>query len=109
MRAIFFFGTPHRGSKKASLAEVARRIVSMSRFDSSYQNTHALNIDSSELERINRAFMKIYEGEGRQFQVVTFQETKGMVGIKAFGLNEKVSQNFPNALCKGIDKTYSTS
>jgi hypothetical protein len=63
----------------------------MSRFDSSRQNTLALDIDSAELERVQRAFMKIYERQDRHFEVITLQEGKGMVRINAFGLNERVS------------------
>jgi len=70
-------------------------VSSVSRFDSSRQNTLALEVDSAELERVQRAFMKIYERQDRHFQAVTFQEGKGMIGINAFGLNERVSQVFP--------------
>jgi ankyrin repeat domain-containing protein 50 len=35
--------------------------------------------------------MKLYERRDRHFQVLTFQEAKGMMGISYLKLNEKVS------------------
>ena len=90
--AIFFLGTPHRGSNQADTAEIIRRIVSASGFDAPDQNIRALQVNSAELERIHGYFMKLYERQDRYpFKVVTFQEGKGVAGINYLGLNKRVS------------------
>ncbi|KAI9055794.1 hypothetical protein LZ554_000735 [Drepanopeziza brunnea f. sp. 'monogermtubi'] len=75
--AVFFLGTPHRGSPKAALGEIARRIVFLSGVDTSDQNLRALRVDSAELEVVHESFVRLYELKDRRFQVVTFQEAKG--------------------------------
>jgi hypothetical protein len=94
--AILFLGTPHRGSSKAGIGEVVRKIVSVSGFDTTDQNIRALQINSSELEFIHELFMKLYDQKDRRFQVLTFQEAKSVVGISYLKLNERVS----NLLCQ---------
>lgn len=89
--AIFFLGTPHRGSNQADTAEIIRRIVSASGFDASDQNIRALQVNSAELERIHVYFMKLYEQQDQYpLKVVTFQEGKGFTGINYLGLNKRV-------------------
>jgi len=85
--AVFFLGTPHGGSDQAALGEVVRRIVSVSGFDTTDRNILALQVDSSELERIQESFLRIC-GRG-EFQVFTFLESKGVTGINYLGLNKK--------------------
>jgi hypothetical protein len=92
--AIIFLGTPHRGSGKAGIAEVVRKIVSVSGFDTTDQNIRALQINSTELELVHELFMKLYEQKDRRFKVLTFQEAKGVVGISYLKLNERVSRRF---------------
>lgn len=90
--AIFFLGTPHRGSNQAETAENIRRIVSASGFDAPDQNLKALQVNSAELERIHEYFMKLYEQQDRYpFKVITFREGKGFVGINNLSLNKRVS------------------
>jgi hypothetical protein len=84
--AILFLGTPHRGSNKAGIAEVVRKIVSVSGFDTTDQNIRALQINSTELELIHELFMKLYEQKDRQFKA------KGVAGINYLKLNERVSR-----------------
>jgi hypothetical protein len=88
--AVLFLGTPHRGSSKADIAEVVRKIVSVSGFDTTDKNIRALQVNSTELELIHELFMKLYEQKDRQFKVLTFQEAKGVVGISYLKLNERV-------------------
>jgi hypothetical protein len=91
MEAILFLGTPHRGSNKAGVAEVIRKIVSVSGFDAPDQNIRALQINSAELENVHENFMKLYGRQDRHaFQIFTFKEDKGPIGISYLKLNEKV-------------------
>lgn len=94
VEAIIFLGTPHRGSSKAGIAEVVRKIVSVSGFDTTDQNIRALQINSAELELIHELFMKLYDQKDRRFQVLTFQEAKGVVGISYLKMNERVVEPF---------------
>lgn len=89
--AILFLGTPHRGSNKAGVGEVVRKIVSVSGFDASDQNIRSLQINNAELENIHENFMKLYERQDRHaFRVFTFREDRGPIGISYLKLNEKV-------------------
>lgn len=90
---IMFLGTPHRGSGKARDAEVLERIVAVSGFDTAKQNIKALQINSMELELIHESFMHIYEFGDRRFEVITFQEAKGILGFGYSTLNGRVSLN----------------
>jgi hypothetical protein len=89
--AILFLGTPHRGSNKAGMAEVIRKIVSVSGFDATDQNIRLLEVNSGELEIIHELFMELYERRDRSFKVFTFQEARGVVGISYLKMNERVS------------------
>jgi ankyrin repeat domain-containing protein 50 len=91
--AILFLGTPHRGSGKAEIAEVVRKIVSVSGFDTTDQNIKALQVNSTELDLIQELFMKLYDRKDRHFKVLTFQEAKGVVGISYLNLNERASSH----------------
>ncbi|KAF8850232.1 hypothetical protein BDZ45DRAFT_603143, partial [Acephala macrosclerotiorum] len=68
--AIFFLGTPHKGSSTAELGETIRRIVSVSGIDTTDQNIRALQINGGELRRIHEQFMKLYLDDQRHFEVV---------------------------------------
>lgn len=91
--AILFLGTPHRGSSKAGLAEVVRKVVSVSGFDNSDVNIRALHINSTEFELLHELFMKLYGRRDTEFKVLTFQEAKGVVGTSYLKMNEKVNNN----------------
>ncbi|MCJ1403576.1 hypothetical protein MMC11_006799, partial [Xylographa trunciseda] len=97
-KAVAFLGTPHRGSSKAGIAEVVRKIVSASGFDTTDQNIRALQVNSSELELIHELFMKLYDQQDRHFKVFTFQEAKGVIGISYLGLNERVVEPFSSSI-----------
>ncbi|KAH8803520.1 hypothetical protein F5884DRAFT_508819 [Xylogone sp. PMI_703] len=97
--AIFFFGTPHRGSNQAETLEIVRRIVSASGFDAADQNLRALQVNGSELERIHAAFMKLFVNQSRHsFRVITFKEGKGLSGIGRLNLNKRVVEPFSSSI-----------
>ncbi|KAL5321552.1 hypothetical protein ACEPPN_009511 [Leptodophora sp. 'Broadleaf-Isolate-01'] len=96
-RAIFFLGTPHRGSGKASIGEIARRIASASGLDTSDQNLRALKVNSIELEMIHESFVRLYEQKDRHFEVITFQETKGYSRIAVLGFSDLIVQQFSSS------------
>ncbi|KAL9626840.1 MAG: hypothetical protein Q9204_007002, partial [Flavoplaca sp. TL-2023a] len=98
--AILFLGTPHRGSSKAEIAEVVRKIISVSGFDTSDQNIRALQINSFELEYIHENFMRLYERQGRHFKVLTFQEAKGVVGTSYLKFNERTINANHMEMCR---------
>lgn len=87
--AIFFLGTPHRGSQWVDLGETVRRIVAVVGFDTNDQNIRALQIDSVVLRNINENFVRLYRKH--QFEVRTFQEAKGMARTRFFNFNDKVN------------------
>ena len=87
-KAIMFFGTPHRGSDFSDLGETIRRIASAAGFDTAKQNLRALEIDSGLLEECHRRFQHLQNR--RKFEIVTFQETRGVAGIAYLGMNRKV-------------------
>lgn len=87
-RAVFFLGTPHRGSDWTDLGDTVRRIVSAAGLDTASQNLHTLHFDSPELEICQESFLQLYLEKA--FQVRTFQEGQGMAGTSLFGLNRKV-------------------
>lgn len=91
--AILFLGTPHRGSNKAGIAEVARKIVSISGFDNSDVNIRALQINSTEFELLHELFMTLYGRRETNLKVFTFREAKGVVGISYLKMNELVNSN----------------
>ncbi|KAM5457766.1 hypothetical protein McanCB49686_002751 [Microsporum canis] len=71
-KAIFFLGTPHRGSNLASWGETMRNIVAISGFDTNSKNIRALRFGSVELEYAQDDFMQLWQQE--KFIVRTFQE-----------------------------------
>lgn len=91
MRAVLFLGTPHRGSSKVDIGDLARRIAAVSGFDTNEKNLRALQIDSTELQMVHESFMHVYQRVDCPFKVLTFQESKGIAGINYLKLNELVS------------------
>ncbi|KAM3078520.1 hypothetical protein ACMFMG_006392 [Clarireedia jacksonii] len=86
-KAIFFLGTPHRGSNMAPLGETIRKIVAITGVDTNSKNIRALHFDSTELEISREEFMRKWR-QG-SFIVRTFQEGQGFKGY--FGINGKVT------------------
>lgn len=72
-RAVIFLGTPHRGSQDvAALGEVMRSVVSALGMETSAVNLHALGLKTSDLERAQEDFSKVWQKYN--FRVKTFQE-----------------------------------
>jgi hypothetical protein len=101
-----FLGTPHRGSRKAGIGEIARKIASVTGQDTFDQNLRALDVNGAELERIHEDFVKLYSRPNCNFQVKTFQESRGLLGVGYFGLNEKVCEPHPNTLAYTLTHLY---
>lgn len=90
---IFFFGTPHRGSRDwASLGDGVVRIAScLLGMDVNSQVIHALLPTGPELELCRESFAVQWEKRRTSLTVRTFQESKGISGIRWGGLNQLVS------------------
>lgn len=92
--AIIFLGTPHRGSlDMARLGEVVRKIASAVRMDTSSTTLDALGLKTSDLERCQESFSRLWAKY--DFQVKTFQEGLGLTGANIGALNKKVRINLP--------------
>lgn len=89
---VFFFGTPHRGSNGwASFGEgvagIASRLLGI---DTNDQVVHALLPTGPELELCRESFTAQWVKRGDSLVVRTFQETKGLVGVRWGGLSQLV-------------------
>jgi hypothetical protein len=89
---VFFFGTPHRGSKDwvsfgEGIAGVAGRLLGV---DTNNQVIHALLPTSPELELCHESFMTQWMKRGDSLVVRTFQESKGVTGVRWGGFNQLV-------------------
>jgi hypothetical protein len=89
---VFFFGTPHRGSKDwASFGEGMTTVASLLlRVDTNNEVIHALLPSSSELELCRESFAVQWVKRGDSLMVRTFQESKGITGINWRGFNQLV-------------------
>lgn len=88
LSAVVFLGTPHRGSDAAGIAEIARRVVSTLRIDTSPTILDSLGLRNDDLIRGQQSFARIWDE--RRFEVKTFQENKGLSGVKVGTLNDLV-------------------
>jgi hypothetical protein len=91
---VLFFGTPHRGSKDwASFGEGLAGVVGwLLGVDTNDQVVHALLPTGPELELCRESFMTQWVKRGNSLVVRTFQETKGVVGVRWGGFNRLVLQ-----------------
>ncbi|KAJ5972573.1 uncharacterized protein N7479_002491 [Penicillium vulpinum] len=89
---IFFFGTPHRGSREwASLGEGVARVAScLLGMDVNSEVVHALLPTGPELELCRESFAVQWEQRRAALAVRTFQESKGISGICWGGLNQLI-------------------
>jgi hypothetical protein len=90
--AVFFFGTPHRGSKDwasfgEGIAGVAGRLLGV---DTNDQVIHALVPTGPELELCRESFTTQWMKRGDGLIVRTFQESKGVTGVRWGGFNQLV-------------------
>lgn len=89
---VFFFGTPHRGSRDwasfgEGLATVASRLLGI---DVNSQVIHALLPTGPELEICRESFAAQWGERRDSLTVRTFQESKGVVGVRWGGFNQLV-------------------
>lgn len=91
---VFFFGTPHRGSKDwASFGEgVARVAGHLMGVDTNNQVIHALLPSGPELELCRESFTTQWVKRGDSLTVRTFQESKAVTGVRWGGFNQLVRQ-----------------
>lgn len=89
---IFFFGTPHRGSKDwASFGEGITKIASLLLgMDSNNQIIHALLPSGLELDLCRESFNAQWMANIDRLIVRTFQESKGVTGVRWRGFNKLV-------------------
>jgi hypothetical protein len=97
---VFFFGTPHRGSKDwasfgEGIAGIASRLLSV---DMNAQVIHALLPTGPELELCRESFTTQWVKRGDKLTVRTFQESKGVTGIRWGGFNKLVLQCLTSGL-----------
>jgi hypothetical protein len=88
--AVIFFGTPHRGSDYASIAQVVESAASIL-FSTNSKLLDNLVPDGDVLERIRLDFVRLLKEH--RFKVYSFQEGKGLSGFKFPGfrfLSKKV-------------------
>jgi len=86
--AVVFLGTPHRGSDAARIGDIARRVASALRIDTSPAILESLDLRNDDLVRNQQSFARIWDE--RRFEVKTFQESKGMSGVNVGMLNDLV-------------------
>lgn len=91
---VFFFGTPHRGSKDwASFREGVASVVSrLLRVDTNDKVIHALLPIGPELEICRESFAVQWAEHRERLTVRTFQESKGITGIRLGEFNQLVLQ-----------------
>ena len=90
--AIFFMGTPHRGSSDfANLGDTVRGIASIVlRVDSNATILRALGEDCPELELSRESF--IQQWHKYNFKVKTFQESQGITGVHFLLSNQRYDE-----------------
>jgi hypothetical protein len=86
--AVVFLGTPHRGSGAAQVGEIARRVASTLRIDTSPTILDSLGLRNDDLVRSQQSFARIWDE--RRFGVKTFQESKGLSGVNVGMFNDLV-------------------
>jgi hypothetical protein len=89
---VFFFGTPHRGSDDwasffEGLAAMTSRLLGVDTHD---QIIHALLSTGPELELCRESFTTQWVERGNSLMVRTFQETKGVTGVRWGNFNQLV-------------------
>ncbi|KAH8653107.1 WD40-repeat-containing domain protein [Tricladium varicosporioides] len=111
---VFFFGTPHRGSNDwasfgQGIATVAGRLLGV---DTNDKVIHALLPTSPELELCRESFAVQWVKRGDTLTVRTFQESKGVTGIRWGGFNQLIvppyssTLDHPNERARTIDADH---
>ncbi|KAK1826132.1 hypothetical protein QBC39DRAFT_335302 [Podospora conica] len=95
-KLVVFLGTPHRGSDAADWGKIAANLAILALQDSNRKVLDALQVDSEVLDNINLNFTNILDQSNGRIRVHSFQEGRGMTGIK--GLSGKVVSDFSSKL-----------
>ena len=74
-----FFGTPHHGSNKANVAEIATAITQLAGRDSRQNLATSLRLDSEILDNIHTDFLRLLRLG--QFYIHNFIEGRPIMGI----------------------------
>ncbi|KAF8245685.1 hypothetical protein K440DRAFT_603397, partial [Wilcoxina mikolae CBS 423.85] len=101
-RGIIFLGTPHRGSKFASLGEIARRVAAaVLLVDTKNPLLQKLQVNNSSLNLLQRDFSVMLKDS--TFGIHSFQEAQGLSGVS--GLNGKVVEDESSAIGDAAEYT----
>jgi hypothetical protein len=79
VKAIFFFGTPHRGGSYVNLGLTVRKLAACAGFDTTDVLLRDLKFDSSVAKLLREEFAKMLEEQ--KPKVFTFQEATGISGF----------------------------
>jgi hypothetical protein len=82
VQAIVFCGTPHRGSSATAWGHLVSNIVTMALQSSNDRLLSELEVDSQILDLIQDDFLRVLQGA--DISVHSFQESRGLSGIKGF-------------------------
>jgi len=80
---VIFLGTPHRGSGKADLGEVAITLLKAFLHDANSALIRDLQVESQTLDRISAAFSRMLAQE--EIKVCSFWEELGMTSVVGAG------------------------
>ncbi|KAI9668907.1 MAG: hypothetical protein M1817_005186 [Caeruleum heppii] len=80
IKHIVFLGTPHRGSRMASMGDLVANFAAVALQDTNKAILKSLAVDSEILDRVHDDFAgMLYDGD---FTVHSFQEGRGISGVK---------------------------
>jgi hypothetical protein len=93
---VMFFGTPHRGSEMASMGRIAAKIVNLGLGESNHELLRALELGSSELQRISDCFSRMLPRQSKGLAVYSFLEGLPITGSSVAGKVSKISSRLIN-------------
>ncbi|KAL3953290.1 hypothetical protein ACCO45_013233 [Purpureocillium lilacinum] len=82
---VIFLGTPHRGSELASVGKIAARIAGLGLAESDHKLLTALELGSTELERIADSFSRMLPKQSKGMNVYSFFEALPLTGLSLAG------------------------
>ncbi|KAJ5363029.1 hypothetical protein N7541_003873 [Penicillium brevicompactum] len=110
---VFFFGTPHRGSKEwVNTAQIATRIVNNIGLTANTKILQALLPDSESLELCRETFASQWSNRKDTITVRSFQESKGITGFAFGGMNKLIVPSESSSLddtaqrARSLDKSH---
>jgi hypothetical protein len=87
---VVFFGTTHRGSEMASMGRMAAKIAGLGLAESDQELLRALEMGSTELQRISDAFSRMLPRHGKALNVYSFLEGLPITGLSVAGKVESL-------------------